>query len=153
MRRQDREITSPDAVRSIVQRARVFHLAMVDEGRPYVLPLSYGYDGTSIYLHCASEGRKLDILRRFPQVCFTISVDEELIRGDRPCDWSFRYRNVVGEGTVHFVEGEDEKRRGLDAVMRQYGGEGGDYPSEVLARTTILRIDIASLSGKQAGYE
>ncbi len=153
MRRQEGEITSPDVVRSILHRGRLLYLAMVDEGRPYVLPLSYGYDGTSIYLHCAPEGRKLDILRHFPHVCFTISVDEELVRGDRPCDCSFCYRSVIGEGTVHFVEGEDEKRRGLDALMGQYGGEGGEYPAESLARTTILRIDVASLSGKQSGYE
>jgi len=152
MRRRDREITSAEAIRDIVARGRVLYLAMVDNGRPYVLPLSYGYDGTALYLHCAPEGRKLDVLRCNPLVCFAIALDQELMTSDRPCGWSFRYRSVVGEGVAHLVEEEEEKRHGLDAIMRQHGGSGGDYPPDALARTTVLRIDITALSGKQAGY-
>ncbi len=42
---------------SILRRGTVLYLAMVDGGRPYVLPLSYGYDGSALYLHCAPAGR------------------------------------------------------------------------------------------------
>lgn len=153
MRRSDREMASPEPIRSIIARERVVYLAMVDDGRPYVLPLSYGYDGAALYLHCANAGRKLDILRCNPQVCFAIVSDHELIRGEQPCGWDLHYRSVVGEGTVQFVEDVEEKRRALDALMSQHGGEGGEYPPESLARTTILRIDISALSGKQAGYQ
>lgn len=153
MRRQDRQIDSAEAIEEIIRRARVVYLAMTDRDRPYVLPLSYGYDGTALYLHSAAEGRKLDILHSAPRVCFAISIDHELIRGERPCDWDFRYRSVIGEGTVAFVTDEQEKRRGLDAIVRQHGGEGGDYPEASLRHTTVLRIDVESLSGKRAGDE
>lgn len=154
MRRGDREVKSEEAIREIIRRARVLHLAMTDGDRPYVLPLSYGYEEPrALHLHSASEGRKLDILRRAPQVCFAISIDHELIRGEESCGWGFRYRSVIGEGTVSFVGDTAERRRGLDAIMRQHGAEGGDYAGETLDRTTVLRIDITSLRGKQAGYE
>ncbi|MGI5818048.1 MAG: pyridoxamine 5'-phosphate oxidase family protein [Armatimonadota bacterium] len=153
MRREDRRIDESEVIEEILRRATVLHLAMVDGDRPYVLPLSYGYDGGAIYLHSASEGRKIEVLRAAPRVCFTVSIDTVLNRGERPCDWSFRYRSVVGEGTVAFVDDGAEKRRGLDALMRQHGGRGGDYPPGTLDRTTVLRIDISALSGKQAGYE
>ncbi len=153
MRRHDREIGSSEAVEIILGRGTVLHLAMVDGDRPYVLPLSYGYDGSAIYVHSALEGRKIDVLRACPQVCFAISLDHELIRAEVPCDWGFRYRSVIGEGTVAFVEDEAEKRRGLDALMAQHGGGGGEYCADSLERTTVLRIDITSLSGKQAGYQ
>jgi len=153
MRRHDRAIQSSAVIEDILRRGRVLHLAMVDGGRPYVLPLSYGYDGSAIYVHSALEGRKIDVLRACPRVCFSVSLDYELIAGDRPCGWGFRYRSVVGEGTVSFVADEAEIRSGLDALMAQHGGEGSDYSGETLQRTAILRIDITSLSGKQAGYE
>lgn len=153
MRRQDRRIESEDAVMEIMRRGRVIYLAMVDGDRPYVLPLSYGCAEGAIYLHSAGEGRKLEVLREAPQVCFAISLDHELIRGERPCDWDFRYRSVIGEGTAVFVTDDAEKRRGLDAIVRQHGGEGGEYPEASLRYTTVLRINIDSLSGKQAGYE
>lgn len=153
MRRQDREITVSAEIEDVLRRARVLYLAMVDGDRPYVLPLSYGFDGEALYLHCAPAGRKLDVLRVNPRVCFAVSLDHDLITGKVPCGWGFRYRSVVGEGTVAFVEDEAEKRHGLDALMAQHGGEGGEYAAETLAKTVVLRIDITALSGKRAGYE
>ena len=152
MRRDDRRIDRPDDVQDILRRATVLHLAMLDGDRQYVLPLSYGYDGEAIYLHSASTGRKIEALRAVPEVCFAVSVDLVLTRGDHACDWGFRYRSVVGEGVITFVEDAAEKRHGLDALMRQHGGPTGDYSAVMLARTTVLRIDITTLSGKQAGY-
>ncbi len=153
MRRNDRQIKAHGAIREIIRRCQVLHLAMVDGDRPYVLPLSYGYvEPDALYMHSASEGRKLDILSAAPEVCFAISTDHALIRDERPCGWGFRYRSVIGEGMVAFVTDEAEKRRGLDAIMRQHGGEGGHYGDASLAATMLLRIDITSLSGKQAGY-
>ena len=153
MRRQDRRIESDEAIWEIIRQANVLYLAMNDGDRPYVLPLSYGYDAGAIYIHSAAKGRKLDIIATAPHVCFAISIDQELVRGERSCDWGFRYRSVIGEGTVSFVVDEAEKRRGLDALMHHYGGQGGEYSQAALANTTVLRIDITYLSGKQAGFD
>jgi nitroimidazol reductase NimA-like FMN-containing flavoprotein (pyridoxamine 5'-phosphate oxidase superfamily) len=153
MRRADREITDPAQVTALLTRERVLYLAMCDDGVPYVLPLSYGYDGDkALYLHSAPAGRKVEVLRRHPRVCFAIAPDQELTKGEVSCGWGLKYRSVVGEGIVHFVEDEAEKRGGLDVLMRQHGGTGGDYKPENLAQTTLLRIEIISLSGKQSGY-
>ena len=154
MRRKDRQIETDDAVREIIRRCQVLHLAMVDGDRPYVLPLSYGYEEPDVlYLHSASEGRKLDILRAAPQVCFAISTDHGLIRGKSSCGWGFRYLSMIGERTGAFVTEEAERRLGLDSIMIQRTDECGDYGDASLAATVVLRIDITSLSGKQAGYQ
>lgn len=48
----------------------VGHLGVHDEGRTYVVPLTYVYDGSSVYAHSA-EGMKLRMLRHSPHdVCF-----------------------------------------------------------------------------------
>jgi hypothetical protein len=151
MRRADREITDPAQVAALLARERVLYLAMCDDGVPYVLPLSYGFDGQTLFLHSAPAGRKLEVLRRHPRVCFAVTVDAELVRGETSCACTFKYRSVVGEGIVHFVADEAEQRRGLDVLMRQYGGVGGDYKAESTAQTAVLRIEITSLSGKQSG--
>ncbi len=72
MRRSDREITDEKKIAEILDTAKILHLGMVDGGRPYVLPLHYGYefaDGALVfYMHGAKEGRKLEVLRTNPAV-------------------------------------------------------------------------------------
>ena len=152
MRRQDREIIDRELVEDVLRRGNVLYLAMCDGDTPYVLPLSYGYDGEALWIHSAVAGRKVDVLRRAPRVCFAISPDQELTRGEVSCSWSFRYRSVIGEGLVEFLETPAEQVRGLDVLMRQHGGEGGDYVPEQVAKTLMLRVRITSLTGKQSGY-
>ena len=43
------------------------------DGRPYLVPLAYGYDGEAVYAH-SGPGRKLDLMRAEPRVTF--EVDE-----------------------------------------------------------------------------
>ena len=43
MRRKDRQITDLEAIRAILDKAKVLHLAMIDGARPYVVPMNYGY--------------------------------------------------------------------------------------------------------------
>ena len=49
MRRTDREIQSREAIDQIIHAAGVFHLGLCQGDSPYVVPLSFGYDG-EIYL-------------------------------------------------------------------------------------------------------
>ena len=43
MRRSDREITFIEEKLAVIEKNKVMRLAMVDNGRPYVVPLNYGY--------------------------------------------------------------------------------------------------------------
>jgi nitroimidazol reductase NimA-like FMN-containing flavoprotein (pyridoxamine 5'-phosphate oxidase superfamily) len=47
---------------------------MVDDGKPYVVALNFGYDREGddliLYLHSAMEGKKIDILKKIQQCIF-----------------------------------------------------------------------------------
>lgn len=64
MRRTDREVRDINGVFDIVDRCSVVHLGMVDNGKPYVVALNFGYDREGdtliMYLHCAMEGKKIN---------------------------------------------------------------------------------------------
>ncbi|MBM3188818.1 MAG: pyridoxamine 5'-phosphate oxidase family protein [Chloroflexi bacterium] len=153
MRRTDREITDPAALEDILRRARVLRLGLYDGRRPYVVPLSYGWSPGCLYVHSAREGRKVEILRQSPQVCFEVDLDHELVRGARACAWGVRYRSVIGYGRASFVEDPAEVRRALDAIMVQHGGSAQEtYDERSLQTVLIIRIDVEELTGKQAGY-
>ena len=93
MRRSDREITDLNEIISIINDCKVIHLAMLDDGEPYLLPLNFGYtyeDGAfSFFCHSAREGRKLDILRKHPTVAFEMDCRGALDEHDVACQCGY----------------------------------------------------------------
>ena len=83
MRRKDREVTDIRQIESIIEKAKVVHIGMIDGGAPYVVPMQYGYvftDGAlTLYLHGAKEGRKIDCIKKNPNVCIELETDIALI--------------------------------------------------------------------------
>jgi len=150
MRRRDREITDRREIDAILDRADVIRIGLCDGGRPYVVPMSFGRDGDRIYLHCATEGRKLDAIRHNPTVCFEAEIDVEVIVREIPCDWSCRYRSVIGWGSVSVVEEREEKRRGLEVLSQHYSERREAVAEGRLSGVVVLRIDIESITGKRA---
>jgi len=150
MRRKDKEIQSDSDIRAIIRDARVCRLAMSENNRPYVVPLCFGCRNDSLYLHCAGEGRKLDILRSNPCVCFEFDTDVDIRPSENACNWSMKYRSVIGFGKAVFVKSPEEKQTALDIICRQYApSRSFEFPEKSVNRTTIIRVDIESITGKQ----
>jgi nitroimidazol reductase NimA-like FMN-containing flavoprotein (pyridoxamine 5'-phosphate oxidase superfamily) len=141
MRRQEKEITDPGQIASILDRARVLCLALHDEPAPYAIPV----------VHSAPRGAKIDLLSSHPRVGFTAWADETLVTGETACDWGVRASSVAGIGTARVVTDPPEKLRGLDAIMRHYGAAGPVYRPDILARTTVIAIAIDSMRARRVG--
>jgi nitroimidazol reductase NimA-like FMN-containing flavoprotein (pyridoxamine 5'-phosphate oxidase superfamily) len=149
MRRTDKEITEREAIDTIIVRSQICRLGLCDDGMAYIVPLCFGYDGKSLYFHCAREGRKIDILEKNNRVCFEFDIDTEVVRGDKACNFSMRYRSVMGEGRAHFVEEGPSKKRALESIMKQYGDDGSLGETD-LSKITVFRVDIEHMSGKKS---
>ena len=44
----------------------------------------------------------------------------------------------------------EEKREGLDIIMAQYSGRTFEYPSEMLEKTLVIKLEIDKMTGKQS---
>lgn len=151
MRRKDREIKEMPEIMAILQEADVCRLAMCSHNVPYVVAMNFGIKngGTSLYFHCAAEGRKIDILRDNNLVCFQADVGHEFFLHDVSCGCSMRYRSVLGVGRVSFVTDLAEKLEALHVIMTHYTHESSHvFKDELIQRTTVLRLDIEEISGK-----
>lgn len=153
MRRKEKEITSVEEMDAVINDCDLCRVAMVDGDSPYVVAMNFGYRDGAVYLHCATEGRKLDILRTNPKVCVLFDTDYAVTPGNRSCKWGMRYRSVMAFGTAAELTAAPEREAALDALMDQYGGSGGDYHEAVLKKTTVLKITIDSMTGKQSGQD
>ncbi|MHB1457333.1 MAG: pyridoxamine 5'-phosphate oxidase family protein [Armatimonadota bacterium] len=152
MRRQEKEIADIKDIESIIRRSSVCRLALCNDGTPYIVPMCFGYDDRKLYFHSATEGLKLDLIRRNPKVCFEFDIDLELIPNENNCSIGMKYRSVIGFGTAIIIEDADEIKACLDVIIRQYGSEPSPYPVEIIRKITVIRIDIESMSGKKSGY-
>jgi nitroimidazol reductase NimA-like FMN-containing flavoprotein (pyridoxamine 5'-phosphate oxidase superfamily) len=151
MRRADKAITDADELHRILDDALVLHLGLVDDGRPYVVPLNFGREGDTLYLHCASEGRKLRCLRAQPEVCVEVERLIRVTNGPTACGaWTSHYESVIGFGTATVVD-DEERRLGLQAIMAKYSGRRDwEFAPQTLAKTTVVRVALSSLGGKRS---
>jgi len=151
MRRPDREITSRDEIDAIVRAAQVCRIAFADGNEPYVVPVSFGYDGKALYMHTAKTGRKLDFIAANNRVCFELEAKVSLHRDDHdPCAWSFSYESVIGYGTISELTENDDKARGLNQIVLHYSRREWEIEEAQLATTRVWRIEIESLTGKRS---
>lgn len=152
MRRKDKEITDQKIIQELLSTAEILRLALVDDGEPYIVPLNYGFRDNTLYVHSASAGRKLDILKRNNRVCFEVESDSAIVRHDEPCHWGTKSRSIIGYGRVEMITDCVEKKHGLDVIMEHYGKTGpNEYDVKQVQAVVILRIVIESVTCKQLG--
>ncbi|EIQ02157.1 putative flavin-nucleotide-binding protein [Opitutaceae bacterium TAV1] len=152
MRRKDRQITDRVEIDEIINSARMMHLALSDNDIPFLVPVFFAYDGTSLYFHSSQKGTKVGILRRNNNVCIEISIDHGVIPSDMACDFEARHRTVIGFGKATFVSDEAEKIRALDMIVAKFSPKKFEYPKANLDLTAVVRIDLESIKGKKHGF-
>ncbi|MBE9517954.1 MAG: pyridoxamine 5'-phosphate oxidase family protein [Bacteroidetes bacterium] len=152
MRKSKQEIKNDKVLEEILGNAIICRMAMMDGDRPYIIPFNYGYSDGCLFIHSAPEGKKIDLLKQNPEVCFEVEDKMEITKGERACDWSTRYRSVVGYGEVEILSDEASKQQGLEVIMAQHGApELVEFNSKNLGRMVILKLTISSMTGKQSG--
>ena len=83
--------------------------AATAEGLPYGVPLNYAFlpEEDALCLHCAREGKKLDLLKENPSVCFTVVGKAELDQKELTT-W---YESVIVQGKARLLDEPEEKAR------------------------------------------
>jgi uncharacterized protein len=155
MRRKDREVTDIVTIEEIIRKSDVCRIALADNNVPYIVTMNFGYTTKPqprFYFHCASQGKKLDMIRKNNFVCFAMDTGHEIYTGASGCDWGMKFNSIVGYGKISVITEEKEKRVGLNCIMNHYGAEKEYiYDEEVLERTVVLRLDVEELTGKKKG--
>ena len=154
MRRFDREVTGLDNILAILDNCEILRLGMCFEAKPYIVPMNFAYEVVNesvfIYLHCASQGKKLDIISKNDNVCFEADCSYKILEDENACNWSVEFRSVMGEGHISVLTDEIKKAASLDILMKRHGFEGTPhYPPQALAAVTVLQIAVTSITGKR----
>jgi len=151
VRRRDREIADRGEIDRIIRSSLVCRIATANEGEPYVVPVSFGYDSQALYIHTAKTGRKLDFFAANNRVCFEFEANVSLkVDDDDPCEWSFAFESIIGYGRISEISDRAGKAHGLNQIMLHYSNREWDFDETSLATTRVWRIEIDSVTGKRS---
>ena len=154
MRRKDRQVTDKEEIVSILHKADACRIAFAVNNMPYIVCMNYGYEWEGeypvLYFHCAREGRKLELMKENNYVCFQLDTDHELEYIHEKIYCTMHYASIVGMGYLEIVEGESERKKGMDLIMLHHDHPLPDkYPEPSMNRTTMLRLRVTELAAKK----
>jgi nitroimidazol reductase NimA-like FMN-containing flavoprotein (pyridoxamine 5'-phosphate oxidase superfamily) len=153
MRRHDKLVTDRGWMEDVLREGQVVTVALATlDGKPYALPIGYGYEDGAIYLHGAASGLKNDMIAENPKASFNVSVGIELVRDEIGAEFTNKYRSVTGFGNIEEITDLREKNRALAILMRQYRGPHEDMPDERSKNVWVAKLVIREMTGKVSGY-
>ena len=151
--RREREVTDIEEIIGILDRAKVAHIGMIDGDKPYVVPMNYGYKmengELTLYLHGATKGRKLDVLKANPNVFVEIDTDIVPFEGTVACQYGVSYASVMGEGSAEIVEDAAGKAEVLTYLMKTQTGRDFEFSEKMVGGISAIKIRLADFTAKK----
>lgn len=86
------------AIARVLRESTVGRLGIHADGRTYVVPVTYVYDGDAVYGHSAL-GQKIRMMRKSPEVCFEVDDIEDMANW-RSVIASGRYEELTGDVAI-----------------------------------------------------
>jgi nitroimidazol reductase NimA-like FMN-containing flavoprotein (pyridoxamine 5'-phosphate oxidase superfamily) len=131
-----------EAIDALLKARLVGRIGCHLDGRTYVVPVVYAYDGGSLYA-CSGEGRKIEMMRANPNVCFEVDEYDEAGNGS--------WRSVIAEGVFEELKGL-AATRALALVAKRFvartGRRGRPRRGKSGGKIVVFRIRVERASGR-----
>ena len=151
MRRKDKEITDKNEIEMIMSKANVCRIALSDGNMPYIVPVNFGYKDNCLYIHSATEGKKIEIIKKNYNVCFEMDINHEIVQGKSACHTTTKYHSVIGYGKAHIINNFDEKNKAVNIIIDHYLPDiSHEYSEKSLKRIVIIKVEIELMTGKKS---
>jgi nitroimidazol reductase NimA-like FMN-containing flavoprotein (pyridoxamine 5'-phosphate oxidase superfamily) len=152
--RQLKEKASYDeaTVHEILDAGIVAHVAFVQDCNPVVVPMIYGRDGNTIYLHGARKARVIRLLEQTDRAAMNVTLLDGIVYARSVFNSSMNYRSVTVFGTPTLIEGHDEKLAAMRHISQHTMPGRWDEVRESHERevkmTGVIELPIDSASAK-----
>lgn len=142
-----------DVVYRILDEAFVCHVGFVADGKPVVIPTSFGRIDDDLYIHGSAASRMLRSLAEGIDACVTVTLIDGLVLARSAFHHSINYRSVVVFGRALVVNDPEERMRALraltDHIVSEERWKDVRPPNESELRATlVLKLPLAEVSAK-----
>ena len=139
-------------VHGILDAAWLAHVAFVEDGNAVVVPMMYGREDETLYLHGARKARVIRMLEKNQRVSLNVTLLDALVLARSAFNSSANYRSVTVFGTPRLLDEREAKLHAM-RVMSEHAMPGRwDELRAPLEReikmTGVIALEIEHASAK-----
>ncbi len=143
-----------EAVHGVLDSALIAAVSFVQDGQPVVVPMLFGRDGETIFLHGARKARIIRLLEGTGTACINVTHVDGLVYARSAFNSSMNYRSATVFGKARLVEDWDEKLRALRVISEcTMPGRWDELRAPLdneIKQTGVIALEIESASAKVA---
>lgn len=109
--RYDRE-----TVHMLLDAGLIAHVAFVQDGQPVVVPMIYGREGETVFLHGARKARVIRLLEQTERACLNVTLLDALVLARSSFNSSMNYRSVTVFGRPRLLESDEGKLHAMKVI-------------------------------------
>ena len=156
--RQLREKANYDkaTVHAILDAALVAQVGFVQDGAPVVVPMIFGREDETIYLHGARKARVIRLLEQTDRACVNVTLIDGIVYARSAFYSSMNYRSVTVFGHPRLIAGNIEKLHAMrvisEHIMPGRWDELRDPLEREIKKTGVIALSIGLSIGLAAAY-
>ena len=141
-----------ETVHRILDAGLMAHVAFIQDGAPVVVPMIYGREGDTVYLHGARKARVIRLLEKTERASLNVTLLDAIVLARSAFNSSMNYRSVTLFGPPRLIE-EDERKLHAMKVISEHTMPGrwaelrAPHDREV-KMTGVIELAIESASAK-----
>jgi nitroimidazol reductase NimA-like FMN-containing flavoprotein (pyridoxamine 5'-phosphate oxidase superfamily) len=141
-------------VHEVLDAGLVAHVAFVEDGRAVVVPMIYGREGETLYLHGARKARVIRMLEANDRICINVTLLDGIVLARSAFNSSMNYRSVTIFGTPRLVDDSADKICAMkvisDHLMPGRWDELREPHTKEVKMTGVIAVTIETASAKLA---
>jgi len=149
---KDKAFYDRNAVHQILDAGVVAHVAFVQDGSPVVVPMIYGREGETVFLHGARKSRVIRLLEGTERACVNVTLLDGIVVARSVFNSSMNYRSVTVFGKAQLVESREDKLHGMHVISEHTvpgrWAEVRDSHEREIKMTGVISMQIEAASAK-----
>jgi nitroimidazol reductase NimA-like FMN-containing flavoprotein (pyridoxamine 5'-phosphate oxidase superfamily) len=141
-----------DAVHAVLDAGLVAAVGFIQDDAPVVVPMIYGREGETIFLHGARKARVIRLLEQTEQACINVTLLDGIVFARSAFNSSLNYRSATVFGSPTLVDGNADKLHAMHVIsentMPGRWGELRESLEREVKMTGVIALQIESASAK-----
>ncbi len=113
---REKAVYDKQTVHAVLDAGLIAHVGFIQDEQPLVVPMLYGRDGETIYLHGARKARIIRMLEQTDRASLNVTLVDALVIARSAFHSSMNYRSVTVFGSPTLVDDREAKLHALEII-------------------------------------